>query len=89
MVLRVATEAGFLAACRAMWFRFSLCQPSYSVYYDHRLREWQVEFPNQTRIGSSEIADFVLEPYHNLLSQALERESRTGASTETANSRMR
>jgi uncharacterized protein len=75
LVLRMAREAGFLAACRAMRFRFSLCRPAYSVYYDYGLCDWQVEFPDHTRVSSLEIADFVLEPYHKLLGQARQRQS--------------
>lgn len=87
LALRVAKEEGFLAACRAMRVRFSLCRPAYSVYYDHRIRDWQVEFPNHTRMSSSEIADFVLEPYGELLTRALERQSLIEARLEGDNSK--
>ena len=71
----MAEENGFLAACRAMRVRFSLCRPSYCVYYDYTLCEWQVEFPNHARLGSIEIADFVLDPYRELLDRAIEQQS--------------
>lgn len=89
LALRVAKEEGFLAACRAMRFRFSLCRPSYSVYYDQRIRDWQVEFRDHTRMGSSEIADFVFEPYSELLTRAIERQSQIEASLEDSNLRNR
>lgn len=82
LALRVASEEGFLAACRAMRSRFAVCRPSYSVYYDYRIRDWQVQFANHTRISSSEIADFVLKPYCELLNQALERQSQIEAELE-------
>ena len=88
LALRVASEEGFLAACRVMRFRFSLCRPAYSVYYDHIIRDWQVEFANRTRASSLEIADFVLEPYNRLLNQALER-SQSEACLEEDNSKNR
>ena len=84
----MAKEGGFLAACRAMRFRFSLCRPAYSVYYDYGLRDWQVEFPDHTRMSSLEIADFVLDPYHELLRQAVERQSLLETSLEGDNSKM-
>jgi uncharacterized protein len=72
-VLRVTREGGFFAGCLAAKSRLTKCRPGYSVRFNYALKDWEIELANGALAGSSEIADFVLEPYRAALDRACER----------------
>ena len=65
-VARIARESGSWPALRGLATRLSQCRPGYTVYFDNRLRDWQVRLVSGDVADASCIADVILEPYRDL-----------------------
>lgn len=68
-VMRRATEDGLWAGCHAFSERFIRCRKQYSVCYDYAARDWLVLLADGSAAASSEVADFILEPYRAALAK--------------------
>jgi putative component of membrane protein insertase Oxa1/YidC/SpoIIIJ protein YidD len=66
-VERAALESGFRSGLNAVKSCASKCRPGYSAFYDHRIGDWRVCLRDGSVVGSSTLADFVLEPYRTLI----------------------
>jgi putative component of membrane protein insertase Oxa1/YidC/SpoIIIJ protein YidD len=65
-VARVARESGFWPGLRALKTRVSQCRPGYQIYFESEAQRWQIRFKNGGVSRSSQLADFVMDPYRNL-----------------------
>jgi putative component of membrane protein insertase Oxa1/YidC/SpoIIIJ protein YidD len=65
LVTRVARESGFWRGLRALRTRVSQCRPGYLVYFNSESSGWDVRFTNGSVSNSSDVADFVLNPYRH------------------------
>lgn len=66
LVTRVARESGFWPGLRALRTRVSQCRPGYLVYFNSEAKSWDVRFTNGSVSNSSDVADFILNPYRDI-----------------------